>query len=157
MVIKQIVFSMLMAMVILTKSQLAVAQANAPVKNDENFIRDLIQQQNNGKDVIKFTEEAIFVSGAYPRPMIGRQEREANKQRRDEINKSRPNQETKYDVVRLVVSQSGDMAYEYGNHTISYDGPDKKRTGFSGSYLRVWRKMNDNWLVDASFARPNQP
>ena len=58
---------------------------------------------------------------------------------------------------RLVVARSGDLAYDFGDFTISHGAPDKTRTSFNGSYLRVWRKANGEWLVDAFFARPNEP
>ena len=154
---KRIVLGVLMAMLIVAGSHSVMAQATASTKTDEQVLRELIQQDDYGKDVIKFTEDAIFVSGAYPRPIIGRQQREAARPRQEEIARSRPNQSRKSEVQRLVVSQSGDMAYEFGNFTISYDAPDKKRAGFNGSYLRVWRKIGGEWKVDAFFARPNEP
>ena len=66
------------------------------------------------------------------------------------------NESRKGEVVRLVISQSGDMAEEFGNFTLSFDQPDKKHISFDGSYLRVWRKINGEWLEDAFFARPNE-
>src|SRR6266513_5797067 len=45
----------------------------------------------------------------------------------------------------------------FGNFTLSFDQPDKKHISFDGSYLRVWRKINGEWLEDAFFARPNEP
>jgi muconolactone delta-isomerase len=49
------------------------------------------------------------------------------------------------------------MAEEFGNFTLSFDQLDKKHISFDGSYLRVWRKINGEWLEDAFFARPNEP
>jgi ketosteroid isomerase-like protein len=71
--------------------------------------------------------------------------------------KDRSNESRKGELVRLVISQSGDMAEEFGNFTLSFDQPDKTHIGFDGSYLRVWRKINGEWLEDAYFARPNEP
>jgi ketosteroid isomerase-like protein len=122
-------------------------------KADEQALRDIIQQQDEGKDVMKYTDNAIFVSGALPRPIIGR---EVGLRTKEEIAKSTPNRTTKREVERLVVSKSADMAYEYGNFTTTHDGPDKKRTGFNGSYLRVWRKLDGQWKVDVSFNRKNE-
>ena len=65
--------------------------------------------------------------------------------------------DAKGEVVRLVISQSGDMAEEFGNFTLSFDQPDKTHISFDGSYLRVWHKIRGEWLEDAYFARPNEP
>jgi ketosteroid isomerase-like protein len=134
-------------------SPAAIAQTGANSTSDEQLLRKLIREDNEGKNVIKRTEDSVFVSGAFPRPMIGRVAQEAGGlPPRDRSNVSR-----KSDVVRLVVSQSGDMAEEFGNFTMSFDQPDKTHISFDGSYLRVWRKINGEWLEDAFFARPNEP
>ena len=130
----------------------AIAQTDTSSQSDEQLLRKLIQQDNEGKNVIKRTEDSIFVSGAYPRPTIGRAAQKAEGPSKDRSNKSR-----KGEVVRLVISQSGDMAEEFGNFTLSFDQPDKKHISFDGSYLRVWRKIKGEWLEDAFFARPNEP
>src|SRR6266566_7298328 len=130
-------------------SPAAIAQTGT---TDEQLLRKLIQENNEGKNVIKRTEDSIFVSGAYPRPMIGRAVQEALGSRKDRSNEFR-----KGELVRLVISQSGDMAEEFGNFTLSFDQPDKTHISFDGSYLRVWRKIRGEWLEDAYFARPNEP
>jgi ketosteroid isomerase-like protein len=56
----------------------------------------------------------------------------------------------------LVVAKSGDLAYEYSNFRMEWDGPDGKRTGFNGALLRVWRKVDGQWLAEALYARPNE-
>src|SRR2546430_5313428 len=133
-------------------SPAAIAQTDANSKSDEQRLRKLIREDNEGKNVIKRTADSIYVSGAFPRPMIGHAVQEALGSRKDRSNESR-----KGEVVRLVISQSGDMAEKFGNFTLSFDQPDKKHISFDGSYLRVWRKINGEWLEDAYFARPNEP
>ena len=129
----------------------AIAQTDANGRSDEQLLRKLIREDNEGKNVIKRTADSIYVSGAFPRPMIGHAVQEALGSRKDRSNESR-----KGEVVRLVISQSGDMAEKFGNFTLSFDQPDKKHISFDGSYLRVWRKINGEWLEDAFFARPNE-
>lgn len=141
-----------LTLVILLGSPAAIAQTDTNAQSDEQLLRNLIQQENEGKNVIKRTEDSIFVSGAYRRPMIGRAARKAEGSPKDRLNESR-----KGELMRLVISQSGDMAEEFGNFTLSFDQPDKKHISFDGSYLRVWRKINGEWLEDAFFARPNEP
>ena len=123
-----------------------------PSQSDEQTLRDLVRQENEGKKAIQFTEDCIFVSGAWPRPLIGRAAHEKARSDRKISVRS-----VKDEVVRLAISQSGDMAEEFGNFTLSYDEPHKTRTTFDGSYLRVWHKTDGEWRVDAFFARPNEP
>jgi hypothetical protein len=131
-------------------SPAAIAQTDANGQSDEQLLRKLIQQENEGKNVIKRTDDSIFVSGAYARPIIGRGTVKAE-------GPLRSNESRKGELVRLVISQTGDMAEEFGNFTLSFDQPDKKHISFDGSYLRVWRKIKGEWLEDAFFARPNEP
>jgi ketosteroid isomerase-like protein len=133
-------------------SPAASAQTDANGRSDEQLLRKLIREDNEGRNVIKRTEDFIFVSGAFAHPMIGHAVEEALGSRKDRSNESR-----KGEVMRLVISQSGDMAEEFGNFTLSFDQPNKKHISFDGSYLRVWRKINGEWLEDAFFARPNEP
>ena len=131
--------------------------ASSSTNADEQTIRDLIRQEEEGKQAIKYTDDSIFVSGAFPQPLIGLEGRRAAQPRRDELAKIRLNAKTKREVKRLVVSQSGDLAYDFGNFQMSYDTPEKKHVSFEGSYLRVWRKVGGEWKIDAFFNRPNQP
>jgi ketosteroid isomerase-like protein len=144
--------SALVAVMTVASSRPLTAQTSAtPSQSDEQVLRALVRQENEGKDIIKFTEDSVFVSGAYPRPLIGRAAHEQAQSSRSMANRS-----VKDEVVRLAVSRSGDMAEEFGNFTLSFDNPDKTHTSFNGSYLRVWRKKDGEWKVDAFFARPNE-
>src|SRR5580765_3966843 len=124
---------------------LSISGFSAEPNADEKALRDMVRQQSEGKNVITYTGEAIFVSGLYPRPMIGKARSEQEKALAEQTKESRPNQTTKFDIVRLVVSKSGDMAEEFGNFKIEFDGQGNQRTGFEGSYLRVWQKVNGTW------------
>ena len=58
-------------------SPVAIAQTDAKGKSDEQVLRKLIREDNEGQNVIKRTEDSIFVSGAFPHPMIGHAVEEA--------------------------------------------------------------------------------
>lgn len=133
-------------------SNLANAQNNS---SDEQTIRNLVAQENEGKNVIQSTDSSIFVSGAYPRPIIGKQNSAEEKQINEKMDTERQNFSSKRRIERIVVSQAGDMAYEFGYGDLSWDTPEKKHISFEASYLRVWRKINGEWKVEVSFARPN--
>jgi len=131
----------------------AAQNATSAKARDEQAIRSLIQQENEGKRVIKYTDEAIFVSGAYPRPAIGAKQVETMSR---EVSSKRSNESRSAETVRLVLSKSRDLAYEFGNFKLSFDDSDGKKVNLAGSYLRVWRKVDSDWKVDAFFARPNR-
>jgi len=152
-VVLKVILNAFAVVLLVASSRLATAQTTtAPSLSDEEVLRDLVRQKNEGKKMIKLTEDCIFVTGAYPRPVIGRGVVEQAQSRLRRSNRS-----IKDEIVRLVVAQSADMAEEFGNFAMSYDEPNKGRISFNGSYLRIWRKINGEWLVDAFFARPNEP
>ncbi len=132
----------------------ALAQSHTDTRRDEQALRELVRQENEGKQVIKYTDDSIFSSGAMPRPVIGV---EARKKMGAELNAKRLNQTRKCEIVRLVVSESGDMAYEFSNFTMGFDTPERKHVSITGSFLRVWRKVNGEWMVEALSARPHEP
>jgi ketosteroid isomerase-like protein len=122
---------------------------------DEQAIRNLVAQQNEGKNVIKFTDDRIFISGAYPMPVIGNGPMSTANKQADQQVKARKNFTAKYRIERLKVAKAGDMAYEFGYADLNFDTPENKHESFEVSYLRVWRKLSDEWKVDVNFSRRN--
>jgi len=126
---------------------------------DEAAIRALVAKMQTEPRAARRTDDAVFVSGLYPRPILfsegkpvgdvqplaeARSEQRRNVQSRDEI-------------VRLEVAAAGDMAYEFGNSTLAFDMADtKEHRSFNTSYLRVWRKVAGEWRIAAHFVRPNR-
>lgn len=130
---------------------LAMAQTT-----DEQTIRNLVEQQMQNPDqrIIPHTDERVFWSGPFPRPLVGGQQTPDSKQISERMNAERLNYRTTVHIERLVVAQSGDVAYEYSTGTISWDTPEKKHIDVDNAYLRAWRKVNNVWKEDAFFARP---
>lgn len=57
----------------------------------------------------------------------------------------------------VVVSRSGDLAYETGPYTMTMTGPDKKPATEKGHYVAIWRRQADgSWkvAVDAPLSDP---
>ena len=125
-------------------------------QSDEQVIRNIVQRADTDEGALKYTENRIFVSGLYPRPIIGKRNEEEEKISVG-ARETRKNLKRKTEIIRLVVSEGKDMAYEFGKGAMSWDDKDGKRTGFEGSHLRVWRKIKGEWLVEAHFSRPNEP
>ena len=128
----------------------ALAQVQkVDLRAEEAAIRAIV----NRPDRLPFTPDAVFWSGAYPRPSVGQEKvRHFN----EAAVEQRRNQKTTTQIVRLEVAAAGDMAYEFFNFTLSFDRADtKKHTSFTGSGLRVWKKVGGQWQVAAAFMRPH--
>jgi hypothetical protein len=115
----------------------------------EQTIRHAVQNR-----MIKYTDDNFFWSGAFDKPLIGKDEQEegrkkaeAEEPRNNEVNADHPQ--------RVVVSKSGDMAYEYGGGELSYDEQKTgKHTSFQIGYLRVWKSVDGQCKVAATMVRP---
>lgn len=138
-------------------SRQATAQTTAsnPAATDEQTIRSLVQQSNEGKGPLKQADDRIFVSGPYKRPFIGQGTPESQRTS-DSIRTARSNVVNKQTILRLEVAKSGDLAYEYGEGILEFDEKDNKHFKGNLSYLRVWKKVAGEWVVAAMFARPNR-
>lgn len=135
-------------------AQGAPAGERPDLRAEEQAIRQLVAKQGTA-EAAKQTDDVIFVSGAYARPVVGR--REEVKPLADAKMDQRQNTKSEIRVQRIEVAQAGDMAYEYSDFTQSYDRADTKaRVSFEGSVLRVWKKVNGEWQIVAMFARPNE-
>jgi hypothetical protein len=56
---------------------------------------------------------------------------------------------------QIVVSQSGDMAYEYGTGEVGFDDRKTgKHIAFQTGYLRVWKSVDGQCKVAAFMIRP---
>jgi ketosteroid isomerase-like protein len=129
----------------------------ADLKSEERAIRALIAQQDQGAQAV-YTDDVIFVSGRFSRPVIGNKALvEAREQLQQDPATRRNNPSVKHDVVRIQVADSGDLAYEFTNFHLGYDDSANKRVEFGGHLLRVWRKQNGSWKVAALVARPSGP
>jgi hypothetical protein len=115
----------------------------------EQTIRDAVRNRT-----ITYTDDNFFWTGAFDKPLIGKAERaegtnklEAEEPRKNEVDADRPQ--------RIVVSKSGDMAYEYGGGELSYDEQKTgKHTSFQIGYLRVWKSVDGRCKVAATMVRP---
>jgi ketosteroid isomerase-like protein len=110
------------------------------------------------------TNSVIFVSAAYPRPIIGRgklpESDTAMTQAQRELEKRKQRSLTMRPQ-RVVVSRSGDLAYGFAFFDMTFDRPDSsgkqmEHVKCEGSQLSVWRKVGGQWRLDAVFSRPNE-
>jgi hypothetical protein len=115
----------------------------------EQTIRDAVQNR-----MIEYTDDNFFWSGAYDKPMIGKADRDAGR-KKVEAEEPRKNEVSADHPQRVVVSKSGDMAYEYGGGEMSFDEQKTgKHVSFQVGYLRVWKWVDGQCKVAATMVKP---
>jgi ketosteroid isomerase-like protein len=120
------------------------------IRADEAAIRALATSRPAGVAA----DDAIFWSGAYARPLIGRPT-PAHKPLPTAQMEQRRNSHTVFEPVRIEVASSGDLAYDFSNFELSYDlAGSGKHVAVAGSALTVWKKVNGQWRIAATFMRP---
>ena len=135
--------------------------AQQPTTANEKAVWALIE--SSAKTPPKVTDDIVFVSGAYPRPLVGRARFEPSDTamaNADAQMQKRSAQVLATHPQKVVVSKSGDMAYGFSLFNMEFDRPDStgknEHVKFEGSQLTVWRKMGGEWRLAASFNRPNE-
>lgn len=59
-----------------------------------------------------------------------------------------PNFRLSFTADEVIVSRSGDLAYETGKYSMTMSGPDGRPSREQGSYVVIWRKQADGrWKV----------
>lgn len=128
------------------------AQDSAP---DETAIRRLIADWDAGKPVPRAPDD-VFWSGAFTRPSAGGAGAPEKPGPRSISNRVPGSQRVKTTPIRIEVSHSGDMAWEFSNATTHLELKDGSKVHFDSSILRVWRKdASGRWTIAAHFARPH--
>jgi len=143
-----------------TIAMVVTAMLSAPVAAqdraaDEAAIRALIGQIDAGKRVPQM-QKRVFWSGAYEKPALDDERATPRKGEGGIESRVANSQRTKTDIRRIVVSDAGDMAYEYSDATISFDLKAGGHRSFTNSTLRVWQKEGGQWKVAASFSFPHE-
>jgi uncharacterized protein (TIGR02246 family) len=58
--------------------------------------------------------------------------------------------ELKREPKKIAIADDGDVAYEVGTYTVSWDKPGEHRKGQgAGNYVTVWKRENGEWKVAA--------
>jgi ketosteroid isomerase-like protein len=120
---------------------------------DEKAIRELIKKIDTDQPATR-TDDSIYSTGPSG-TLVGKAEQEKAQERLAALAKERGKTTVKTTVERVVVANSGDLAYEFSRFRMDWAGGTGKAGGFDGVYLRVWRKVEAEWREDAFFARPH--
>ena len=142
------------AAMVIVATALVVAGAQS-IPADERAIRSLIAVIDSG-ETVDFTTDNIFWTGALKRPWL----RGKNEPERMPGLENRVSSRIKTSVVRIDVSKSGDMAYEFSDVEVTNQAKDAdgriQTTTFPSSLLRVWKKVDGKWQVAAHFQRRHE-
>jgi ketosteroid isomerase-like protein len=117
-------------------------------KCTESAIREAV-----AKESVTQTNDSFFFSGALDKPVIGKPENEAAGKK---IGETRANEKYPVTPQRIVVSSSGDMAYEYGTIHLSFDDKKTGHEDFTAAYLRVWKIEDGQCKSAAMIAEPEK-
>lgn len=119
----------------------------------EAAIRKLIAAESEGH-APPFMADRIFWSGVYQRPIIGQERGVPATSAQVPLADRAATARDVHSVIRIVVADSGDLAYEYatGSGTITLkDGSTRK---IENATIRVWQKDQGEWKVAVSFSAP---
>lgn len=126
----------------------ATAMAQAPVCSEQK-IQLAVQKPH-----LQYSDDSFFWSGAFDKPLIGKAQQDAARQKAEK-DEPRKNELSGDHPQRIVVTNSGDMAYEYGTGKLSYDEVKTgKHVAFQTAYLRVWKSANGECRVAAFLVMP---
>jgi hypothetical protein len=145
--------SVMVAMIVGTMLSAAVAAQDHAA--DEAAIRALVGQMDGGKRVPQM-QKRVFWSGAYEKPALDGERPTPRKGEGGVDSRVANSQRTKTEIRRIVVSDAGDMAYEYSDVDISFDLKAGGHQSFTNSTLRVWQKDGSQWKLAASFSFPHE-
>jgi ketosteroid isomerase-like protein len=97
--------------------------------------------------------DRIAWSGAYQRPVIGQERPVAATSAQIPV-ADRASTKSIYTPVRIVVSDSGDLAYEYATGVVTTTMKDGSTRKIETASIRVWQKDQGEWKVAVDFAAP---
>lgn len=132
-----------------------MANGQTAVATAEQDLREHIERVRRGETPRQLAEDIIFVTGAYPRPIIGRAQLAADPTQ-ERLQRERLNYAQQGSIQRLVMAQSGDLAYVYHTSQLSWDTAEGQHVSFEAAGLTVWQQVDGEWQVAAFFGRPNQ-
>jgi ketosteroid isomerase-like protein len=134
----------------ITSSGVRGAGTNAA---DETAIRKQIAANDVGTGAGLSLPDAVFWSAALKRPKVGNEKGEPTIDRAAE-DRVPGSQKSTTTVIRVVVADSHDLAYEYSTSNFAYDVKGGKHVSFDRGLLRVWQKQGGDWKIAAFFVRP---
>jgi ketosteroid isomerase-like protein len=117
---------------------------------DEAAIRRLIGERDAGKPVPS-TPDRVFWTAAFQQPVVGTETPTPRTHERGLEHRVPGTTKNDTQVRRIVIADSGDLAYEYSDGTLSFDLVDGQHISSPNSTLCVWQKEGGQWKQAAIF------
>jgi ketosteroid isomerase-like protein len=118
---------------------------------DEAAIRALIAQRDAGTP-LPATSDRVLWLGSFQKPIVGDEAPALRTHERGIENRVPNSTKNGTTVRRIVVAESGDLAYEYSDGTLDFDLKDGSHVSSPNSTLRVWQKQDGQWKMAAGFS-----
>ena len=119
-------------------------------QGDEAEIRALIARRDAGERIPSATDRVVWLA-SFQKPVVGDEAPVLRTHERGLDNRVPNTTKTTTIVRRIVISQSGDLAYEYSDGTLDFDLKDGTHVTSPNSTLRVWQKQDGQWKMAATF------
>ena len=116
--------------------------------SEQAAIRKLIAADDRREAVPRISDD-IFWSGAYKRPRVSPEKPDPSV-----TNRVPGSEKSHTEVIRIIVADSADLAYEYSKSTLEFDRKSGEHVKFDTGLLRVWQKQDGVWKQAAVFAFP---
>ena len=120
-------------------------------RSDEAAIRALIAQRDTGAPVPSIPDR-VFWTAAFQKPIVGDETPVPRTHERGIENRVPNTTKTTTTVRRIVIAESGDLAYEYSDGSLEFDLKDGGHVSSPNSTLRVWQKHDGQWRMAAAFS-----
>jgi len=119
-------------------------------RGDEAAIRALVAQRDGGGPIPSTTDRVLW-QGSFQKPIVGQETPTLRTHDRGIENRVPNTTKNTTTVRRIVIAESGDLAYEYSDGTLGFDLKDGTHISSPTSTLRVWQKQDGQWKMAASF------
>jgi len=117
---------------------------------DEAAIRALIAQRDAGKPLPSMPERVLWLA-SFQKPVVGSEAPVLRTHERGIENRVPDTTKNATTVRRIVIAESGDLAYEYSDGMLEFDLKAGGHVTSPNSTLRVWQKQDGQWKMAASF------
>jgi hypothetical protein len=133
---------------------LTLSGAGSNAAEEAAIRKQIVLSDQKGRAALSLPD-ASFWSGAYKRPMVGADKGQAIGGEGGIEDRVPESEKTKTEPMRIVVSDSHDLAYEYSKSALEFTTKKSgKHINFDDGILRVWQKQGGVWKEAAMFAFP---
>jgi ketosteroid isomerase-like protein len=117
---------------------------------DEAAIRALIAQRDAGTALPSMPDRVLWLA-SFQKPVVGDEAPVLRTHERGIENRVPGTSRNSTTVRRIVIAESGDLAYEFSDGQLDFDLKAGDHITSANSTLRVWQKQDGQWKMAAGF------